>query len=327
MNYVKIAKQLSKEGYSVIPVNEAKNPAIGHWRTFQMRPMTDLECERNFTDVWGIALLTGGKSKITACDFDLKYSLEDDFYEKIKKSLPVKLLRKMRVQSTKNKGFHWLFKCDKIEPNQKLANRASTEREVMLTFSQEMEKGSDIQQSMRVASNDKVKCLVETRGGTETNCGGYVLIPPTPNYEHVYGHIQEISIDEYDLLMDTLRSFNTYIPPKKEISLATVDSTDEENPFNDFNKRGDGVALLESHGWTILGRTNRNVKLLRPGRVSSASSGLYDVDRNIFVCFSTSSQFDPQVGYNNSSLLMELEGFDPKQAYKHLTELGYGKRK
>ena len=56
-NYVELAKQYSKAGYSVIPVTSEKIPAIRDWSQFQTRPMTEKECETYFSNSWGIALL------------------------------------------------------------------------------------------------------------------------------------------------------------------------------------------------------------------------------------------------------------------------------
>lgn len=59
-SFIDLAKQYSKAGYSVIPVTSEKIPAIRDWSQFQTRPMTDKECEINFSNCWGIALLMGG---------------------------------------------------------------------------------------------------------------------------------------------------------------------------------------------------------------------------------------------------------------------------
>ena len=321
------ALKLSKLGFSVIPITKTKQPAISFWRNFQTRPMTERECKTLFKKAYGIALLTGGNKKITAIDFDVKYFLEDDLYDRIKKSLPISLLKKMKVAKTVSGGYHWLFTCDKIEPNQKLANRPSTEEEVMKTFEEERKDGKDINQAMKVASNDRTKVLLETRGGSIDNCGGYVLIDPTPDYKWIYGSLREISVEEYDLLMDTLRSFNTYTPPVKNTELAKVDKGEEENPFADFNQRGNGLDLLLDHGWKIQSIRGNNIRLLRPGQVHSASSGLWDSNTLIFNCFSTSTNFEVGKGYTNTDLLMELENLNGPECYKKLTDLGYGIKK
>ena len=60
-NYLDLAKQCSKAGYSVIPVTSEKIPAIKDWSQFQTRPMTEKECEQKFSNCWGIALLRGGQ--------------------------------------------------------------------------------------------------------------------------------------------------------------------------------------------------------------------------------------------------------------------------
>lgn len=319
------ALRLSKLGFSVIPVNEHKNPAISFWRTYQTRPMTEQEVKKHFDSAFGIALLTGGKNRITAIDFDTKYFTDKGLMERIKEFVPIKLLKKMKVAQTTSGGFHWLFKCSKVEPNQKLANRPTTESEVMKTFAQELDKLGDINQAMKNASNDKCKVLVETRGGTESTCGGYVCVAPTPGYKWIYGTLQEILVEEYDLLMETMRGFNEYVVPFKNAAMAKVDSGSEESPFNDFNERGDIISILEDNGWTVKDRRGKNVRLLRPGQVHSQSSALYDSDSKVMTCFSTSTALECNKGYTHVDLLMELEGLNIQECYKRLVDLGYGK--
>lgn len=49
-DFIKIAKEYSKAGYSIIPVTSEKIPAIKDWSQFQTRPMTEKECEQYFTN-------------------------------------------------------------------------------------------------------------------------------------------------------------------------------------------------------------------------------------------------------------------------------------
>jgi hypothetical protein len=54
------AKKYIEAGYSVIPVNERKNPSIPKWGLYQIRVMTDNEIDKYFANCFGIALLCGG---------------------------------------------------------------------------------------------------------------------------------------------------------------------------------------------------------------------------------------------------------------------------
>lgn len=60
-DFINIAKEYSSRGFSVIPVSPiTKQPTIGDWSQFQKRPMTLEECEKNFKNSKGIAVLCGG---------------------------------------------------------------------------------------------------------------------------------------------------------------------------------------------------------------------------------------------------------------------------
>jgi len=195
-NFIEIAKQYSKAGYSVIPVTSEKIPAIRDWSQFQTRPMTEKECEQYFSNCWGFALLCGGVKKVTGFDADLKYDLSGDIFERFKNKLPIELLKKLYVQTTKNKGYHLLFSCDVVEPNQKLASRYTTAEEKHQTYIQAFENVKTRDKALKIATQDSMRIIFETRGGSTTVSGGYVVMSPSPGYEFIYGKINHISTEE-----------------------------------------------------------------------------------------------------------------------------------
>ncbi len=327
-NYIDLAKAYSKKGYSVIPVTTEKVPAIRNWGIWQTRCMTEAECEQHFKNCYGIALLMGGVTKLTGLDFDLKYDLSGDLYERFKRALPRELLEKMYVQSTKNSGFHFIFFCTKVEPNQKLASRYTTADEKHQTYMQAYQDPKNRDRALRMASNDKVRVLIETRGGSPTICGGYVLVSPSPGYTKIFGQIQEISEDEYNLLMETARSFNDVTEEKKDIRLDKYKEW-KLSPFTDFNERGDVLQVLFDSGWEECnGGYGNSIRLARPGAVTSASSALFDPQTRLFNCFSTSTSFDVGRSYSPSDVFIELEcEGDVSLAFKKLIDLDYGEEK
>jgi len=301
-NYIEIAKQYSDAGFSVIPVNQDKNPAIRSWQEFQTRPMDEKECQDNFKKCHGIALLGGTQKNITFLDFDLKYSLTSDFFEKYKSLIPNKLLTKMYVQKTRNNGFHFAFMCNKVENNQKLASRYTTPFEKHETYLGAFSDIKNRDKALKIASLDTVRVLIETRGS-----GGYCLMCPTKGYEHIYGKIQEISELEYDLLLDAARSLSEVIEIKKDIRLEKY-SEWKLSPFADFNERFDTLSFLEEHGWEIIN-----------------SSGKSDNNNKILNCFSTSTLLDTNRGYTPTDLFVLFEcDNDLSLAFKKVTEMGYG---
>ena len=321
-NLVKLAKAYSKSGFSVIPVTARKLPALKGWKEFQSRPMTDEECERYFSNCYGIALLCGGKKKVTCIDFDLKYDLSKDLFDRYKSKIPKELLKKMYVQKTVSGGYHFVFTCAKMEPNQKLANRRTTAYEKHQTYLENFENPETRDKALKIALNDDRLVLIETRGE-----GGYFCIAPTPNYEAVHGKIQEISEEEYDTLIEVARSFNEIKEYTPDIRLSKYDEW-ELSPFEDYNQRGDMLFLMTMNGWTIDPTSRgKRIRLKRPGRTHAQSSALYDDETKIFNVFTTSSSFEINKGYNPSGVFIHLECHDDtKLAFEKLVEMGYGKK-
>lgn len=325
IDYVKLAKAYTNARYSVIPVGTNKIPTIKGWREFQKRVMTEKECEKYFKDAYGMALICGGEHNLTALDFDLKYDLSGDFMERFKSRIPVEILEKMSVNRTQSGGYHWIFSCpDIVESNQKLASRFTTPDEKHQTYMEHFENPITKSKALKIASNDVSRVLLETRSE-----GGYILIPPTKGYEHVYGKISVITKDEYDILIYTAREFDEVRKVDKKDSSRNIDNSIWKiSPFEDYNSRADVVHLLEMNGWKIVGTPHgKNIRFKRPGK-SSSSSALFDTNTRIFNCFSTSTSLDSTKGYNPSSLFIHYEcNDDTGLAYKKLVELDYGVKK
>lgn len=320
-SFIEIAKQYSKAGFSVIPINQDKNPALRSWQEFQNRPMTEVECDEHFKRCHGIALLGGTQKNITFLDFDLKHSLTSDFFDRYKALIPNELLAKMYVQKTRNNGYHFCFMCDKVENNQKLASRYTTPFEKHETYLQAFHNPTTRDKALRIASLDTVRVVLETRGN-----GGYCLMSPTKGYEHLYGKIQKISVDEYDLLLDAARSLSEVIEIRKDIK---VDKYKEWtlSPFTDFNERFDTLSFLEENGWEVVGNSGKSTRLRRAGNPSSKSSALFDNESRLLNCFSTSTLLETNRGYTPTDLfaLFECDN-DLSITFKKIIEMGYGEQ-
>lgn len=323
------AKQYIKNGLWVIPITSMKQPSISNWTELQTRPMTEKEIEKSFKKCHGMALLMGGSPRLFAVDFDLKYAdhTHPNLYEDIKNKIPREILEKTYVQKTVNGGYHWIYKVPKncLFGNEKFANRYTTFAEKMKIFKEYSEDPKTRDDSFKIACNYKSLVLVESRSGSEERCGGYALMPPTPGYSLVYGKIKELSEEEYNLLTETLRSFNEV----KELSKPSR-NYDTFNwkltPWEDYNERGDIVSLLLECGWTYDPKfeSAKSIRFKRPG-AKSGSSALFDKESRIFNCFSTSTSLSVDKGYTPSSLYIELEtDGDTKLAYSNLVSLDFG---
>lgn len=320
-----VAKQYIEKGFWVIPVSSMKQPAIKNWRELQTRPMTDKEIEKNFKKCHGIALLMGGNTCLFAVDFDLKYSLNPNLYEEVKEKLPVEILKKTYVQGTKNGGFHWIYKVpkSKLFGNEKFANRHTNAFEKHQIYMEYYGNPKTREIAAKTAANHKSLVLIESRSGSYERCGGYVLMPPTEGYEYVYGKINEINEEEYDILTETLRSFNE-VKGLVKLDKQYDNCEWKMTPWEDYNERGDIVSLLKDSGWTVKDEGSRTIRFKRPG-ATSGSSALFDKERRVFNCFSTSTSLSVDKGYSPSRLFTDLDcDGDPKMAYKKLVELEFG---
>lgn len=326
-DYREMAKQYIENGLWVIPVNSLKKPALPNWTDLQTRPMNDKEIVRYFKRCYGMALLMGGPPRLFGVDIDLKYSLNPNLYNEIKDKVPVDILKKTYVQKTMNGGYHWVYKAPKSRMfgNEKFANRYTNAFEKHKIYMEYYEDPQTRDVAIKTAAGHKSLVLIESRSGSEDRCGGYVLMPPTKGYEHVYGKINELTEDEYDILVEILRAFNE-VKELGYVEKSYYDSEWDLTPWEDYNERGDIVELLTNSGWTYDPKfeTVKNIRFKRPG-AQSGSSALYDKQTKIFNCFSTSTSLSVEKGYTPASLYIEIEhDGDKSAAYKTLVALEYG---
>jgi hypothetical protein len=302
MNYRKVATDLYNAGLSVMPIGEKKQP-IGKWTVNQNGPVLP---DNRFDDCLGIGVCCGTPLNIQCVDIDCKYDLTGVLFEEYKteiNSMMPGLLKKMTVQKTQNGGYHFIFRCEEIAGNQKIANREATKEE------QEIKK-------------EKTKTLIETR-----EKGGYIMIAPSPGYEFIYGDITnlcEITPEERNVLLTSARLFNTFYQKHSDYSMKKA--VDDVSPFEDYNDRGDLVDFLKGMGWTETGTNKGNIMLLRPGGDKLWSAGFHP-EMRLFKCFSQSTEFDVTKAYNPSTVLSMLKfNNDFKETAKWLYDNGYGKK-
>ena len=295
-----VAVRYLQEGYSIIPVNNLKNPTVT-WGQYMFKPMDIQVVKTLFQDAYGIALIMGGKRNLTAIDVDLKYDISGDLWDRLKKEIGKDLLSKMWVNKTVGGGFHLIFTCSKVEGNMKLACRQTTDEEKIDTFNYEIEKGSSAEVALRSGLGDTSRVLIETRGQ-----GGFIVIPPTPGYEYIYGKLQEITPEEYTTLIEICYSFNEYIKPVKNYALSKLERDKGKDLLATFNQTADVVKMLEDNGWSQVSSDGTRIKMKRPGNVSSKCSGWFDTNSHIFYVFSTSTSFRANEGYSAVDVLLEL---------------------
>lgn len=316
------------EGLQFIPVNAMKQPLVKDWQNSNKK--------YDLSNCIAVGLVCGKPSgNIEVIDIDQKYSLDGKLYDNYKRlihEVDKSLLSKIVVQKTKNGGYHFIYRCTQIGGNTKLANRQTSDEEkedtYTKTYEAELLKGKDESEAKKIAlkakTNDKVRVLIETRG-----LGGQIVCYPSIGYEFIYGDfysIREITIEERETLHNIARQFNQtveeYIPAAKIKSKIKGLSV-----FDDYNMRGDVVALLQNHGWKVVGRKGTRTIFLRPGQVSSLTSGNYDEQTKWFSVFTTSTEFEPEKAYLPYAVFAVLEcNKDFSEASKRLYDMGFGDR-
>lgn len=317
------------DGLQFIPVNEKKQPLVKDWQTKITK--------HNLSNCYGVGLVCGEPSgMVEALDFDLKYDITGTLYQNYKKIINEEckgLLEKMVVQKTKNNGFHFIYRCKKIDGNIKLANRNSTDQEKKDTYDtsykNEVSKGIETALAEKIAKkhsdNDKVRVLIETRG-----LGGQIVISPTDGYKLVFGDvygINEITEGEREILHSVARQFNTFYEEVEAPRTTKVSKTVGLSSFEDYNERGDVIQLLESNGWKFVKNKGQKSLMLRPGKSDAVTSGNYDHSLKLFSVFTTSTEFEPNKGYKPYAVFTYLEcNKDFSDASHKLFDMGFGER-
>lgn len=302
-NLLTTALDFHKAGLKVIPVNSDKRPAC-KWKQYQTG-QTEEQVRQLFSHpVWGIALLTG--QGIEALDFDQKYWLGEKelFQEYLRhpavRSFPVPSLF---IQTTKNDGWHVVYKCAEIGGNTKLAERPATPAEA--------------------EAGDKTKVLIETRGE-----GGYIVVAPSPGYEAQavsLEDIPEITTAERAALFAAAKDFDEVAEPEQA---HTPPQQSGLTPWDDYNQQHSALDLLTADGWTEVGKQSERIFLKRPGDTQAKYSGNYHAGKELFICWSSSTQFEPEKAYSAFGVYAVLEhNGDFSAAAKALYAEGYGERK
>lgn len=312
MSLLNAAKGFIKKGISCVATDDSKR-AIVAWKPYTTNLPTAKQLEEQFSlsKAAGVAVICGSISgNLEVIDVDTKYDLEGTLFENLCSeiiSYSQELFDKLLIIETKSGGKHLYYKCEKIQGNQKLAQRPPTAEE------------------LKENPNEKVLVLIETRGE-----GGYVIAPPTPGYKKLSGsQINEITPDQRDALLEICRSFNQYVIEQHKPIISRGGDNYAVTPWEDYNKRGveDMIQCLQKHGWAIVSEKGERIIFKRPGNTDSKTSGDYHRGHNLFTVFTTSSEFDALKGYKPFAVYAKLEHKDDfKAAAKALSASGYGEK-
>lgn len=293
-------KKLRDIGISSIPVSSDKKPKFS-WKEYQKRLPTIRECEKwDSIKEDGIAVVCGRISgNLEIIDIDNKFNKANDIFEDICKQITnnrIDLFDKLVLEKSKNNGYHIIYRCNKVEGNQKLAIYENFE------------------------SGEKAT-IIETRGE-----GGYCIIYPSPGYTKIQKNIlqvEEITVEEREFLFKLCLSFNKYVEEKPAFTnfkQAFVEETGDR--IGDwYNERDDFIDVLKKHGWKIEKEVKDDIYFTRPGKDKGTSATFSRNIRSFFVFSSNAYPFEDWKSYKPFAIytLLECNG-DFKESPKKLAE-------
>lgn len=295
----------------------SKRPYGKHWKERQITRATIDELRTLYKDksITGVGLILGAASKnLEFLDFDER-TIFDAFRQRaIDTGLGI-ILDRIEAGYKENtpNGVHLPYYCDEIGGNTKLATRPKRPEEMK-------------------DANDKTKTLIETRGQ-----GGYIIIAPTygsvnpdGNYDLISGSIEKIETitpEERRDLFNLARTF--HIEPKdnleKQKERIQRESKDGGRPGDDFDERATWNEILEPHGWQFVFSHAGMEHWRRPGKTAGVSATIGHNGTDLFHCFTSSSQFDPNRSYRKFTAFAVLNhAGDFQAAARELASKGFG---
>jgi hypothetical protein len=296
----------------LLTVGENKKPNFT-WKPNQVAPLSKDEFEIRYTYKGGIIKKDGeplpatsnvgiicGYNNVECIDVDLKIldtlKEQQEFWQELLKFFRDNIDdfdNKFVIYKTINNGYHILYRCEKIQGNQKLAKTSKSP-----------------------------EAIIETRG-----IGGYVFIYENKIGKLDYTEIKEINSAERDLLISICRTFDNPDDKDKEPKVKEYDSlqANEEKPWTAYNRQHSCIDLIDGDFEII--RNNSDRYIIRRFGAESAHSGYIYKSNGCMYLFSTGTIY-PAEKLINPALYYTLKfhGGDWQQSSKDLYNKGYGTR-
>jgi len=154
------------------------------------------------------------------------------------------------------------------------------------------------------------------------------MIQPTQGYKFIQGNIKTINyitLCERNVVLNLARSYNSYGNVPNDFKSPLNGYTTAFDDYDEKVNYEETINLLKSNGWKEVYRTTDKITMLRPGDTKSKSSGNYEISKDRFSVFSTSTEFETETRYKKSAVYCILNhNGDWKEGAKELYNLGYG---
>lgn len=311
--------QYVNAGLSVLPVlaDGTKGPALNTWKYLQSTPPTTDEIDQWFREgsPYGVGIIGGQVSRfLEILDFDV-LAIYQEFLQAAEQTGLGPLVDRLRAgcEEASPKGIHLPYYCATIAGNTQLARRPKSAEE------------------LHDNPLPPIQGLIETRGE-----GGYVVAAPSCGTVHKSGKpyhllqgswltVELITPEERADLWDLCRTFDR-MPPRPEHAPPPPDPTHATStrPGDLFAAAVSWAEILEAAGWVWVYRRGDVDHWRRPGKDRGISATTNYAGSDYFYCFSSSTEFDPERGYNKFSVYTRVNhkgNFE--QAAEALLRKGY----
>lgn len=155
----KLFSLLNQSG-SLVPIQRDKTSIFG-WNQYQSTPPSKDEVEKWIASGYNAFALIPGQGKFQVIDFDIKNHPNPEnteYFTKIWDGIPQYLQERLTVQTTRNKGIHFIYKCEVSASHLTIVKNTVTKKPV-----------------------------IETIGGNN-----YFLIEPSQGYQIVSGSLSNV---------------------------------------------------------------------------------------------------------------------------------------
>lgn len=289
------ALQAYDAGLCVLPPKQdgTKAPFSKHWKKYQTQRPSREQVKAWVSDerVTGLGLVcgevSGGLEVLDFDNLDAYTKFCELAYDAGLQSL-VERIEAGYLERTVN-GVHWLWRCEEIEGNLKLARRAN--------------------------SDGEIKVLVETRGE-----GGYIICAPSHGDVHPtkqpyrlvkgsFGGIVTLSPEERAEILNLARTLDE-LPRQartEAVSILPTGNSEALRPGDWWNETKTWAEILNAHGWREQFTRDGETYWVRPGKGRGVSATTNYKGSDLLKVFTSSTLLDTECTYTKFGAYTALE--------------------